>query len=91
MPLPVKAIWTKLTIGVVKIFFRGDEQSFAKSHESFVFANDLQKFLALQNDLLRPINFHAKVGDERDFCKKDERRFCSLISHFCRKIKTNKK
>ena len=51
----------------------------------------LQNFLALQNDLLRPINFHAKVGDEREFCKKDERRFCSLISHFCRKIKTNKK
>ena len=42
----------------------------------------LRNFLALQNDLLRPINFHAKVGDEQEFCKKDERRFCTLRLNF---------
>ena len=77
--------------------FPGDEQAFAKSHGKSGFANDSAKKFSFANDLLVLINFHAKVGDEGGFCKKDEGRFCTLIfnfctliSHFCKKSRLAK-
>ena len=56
----------------ILLFFQEMSRHLQRATESFGFANDSAKTFGFANDLLVLINCHAKVGDERDFCKKDE-------------------